>query len=225
MDNTKAVRSRNMRYKRPALASMSFNSIADELLDIGEACSDVQWFVENDTETLLNALDGDDEAEYEFRMAFADVSAKSEQLYSEITGWDIRDEYDDCTVALVGNRYRTVGYDSYEEDYFSLTSYEGQLAQTESGKRLMRHTKPEMLSTIGQCLGILIAFLDVRQSYDYLKATFDILRDENTSLLKTIREIEVAYEAAAEENFTAWADSTKRFDALIDHLPERIWLD
>ena len=74
-----------------------------------------------------------------------------------------------------------------EEDYYSLTAYDAQLAQTEAGKRLMRKTKADMLSTIGQCVGTLIAFLDLRQSYDYLKATVDILRDENTSLLKQIR--------------------------------------
>lgn len=65
---------------------------------------------------------------------------------------------DDCTVALIGNRYNTLGYDSEEEDYFSLTGYEQELAQTEAGKRLMRMTKAEMISTIGQCFGITLAF-------------------------------------------------------------------
>ena len=49
------------------------------------------------------------------------------------------------------------------------------MAQTEAGKRLMRRTKADMIATIGQCLGILLAFFDLRQQYDYLKATFDIL--------------------------------------------------
>ena len=95
---------------------------------------------------------------------------------------DFYREFDDATVALIGNRYNLVGYDSEEEDYFSLTSYEEGLAQTEAGKRLCRLTKTEMLSRIGWAFGLMLAFFDLRQKYDYLKATFDILRDENTSL-------------------------------------------
>jgi len=35
-----------------------------------------------------------------------------------------------------------------------------------------------MLSTIGQCVGTLLASLDLRQSYDYLKATFSIVKSK-----------------------------------------------
>ena len=89
----------------------------------------------------------------------------------------------------------------------------------------MRKTKTEMIATIGQCLCILIAFLDLRQQYDYLKATFDILRDENTSLLQQMKEIDAAYEAL----FTAdWVDrpaAEKRFDQLLATLPDRVWIE
>ena len=67
-----------------------------------------------------------------------------------------------------------------------------------------------MLSTIGQCVGTLIAFLDLRQSYDYLKATFDILRDENTSLLKQIKAIETAYDAADAVDWCSWKPEVKK---------------
>lgn len=89
----------------------------------------------------------------------------------------------------------------------------------------MRMTKPEMLSTIGQCMGILILFLDLRQSYDYLKATFDILRDVNTSLLDTIKEITEAYEAAEAVHFYEGYEETKRFNRLLDCLPDRAWIE
>ena len=135
------------------------------------------------------------------------------------------DIFDDCTVALIGNRYKTIGFDAEEEDYFSLTSYEQELAFTESGKKLMRMTKQEMIATIGQCLGITLAFMDVRQSYDYLKSTFDILRDENTSMLKKIKEINLAYEAANAENFVSYASQTKDFDRLVEAIPERFWIE
>lgn len=225
MSATKAERTRNLRYKRPALASLGYEITLSELDEISEACTDVHWFIDEGGESLLNALDGDEDAEYEFRMAFSDLEAKAEELSSAIRDWDIRDEFDDCTVALIGNRYRALGYDADEEDYFSLTGYEERLAYTESGKKLMRHTKAEMISRIGQCFGIVISFLDLRQSYDYLKATFDILRDENTSLLKIIKEVDVAYEKANEANFYDWYDECKRFNQLLSSLPIRVWLE
>lgn len=224
--NVKAKKASEMRYKRSALASMGYEAMWQELLDIQEACSDVRWYMEQGDETLLNALEEDEEAEWEFRMAFGDLDRQVEQLLSALAEYTVQEEYDDCTVALIGNRYNVIGYDSYEEDYYSLTGYEEALAQTEAGKRMMRHTKAEMLSIVGQCLGTLIAFLDIRQKYDYLKAAMDVLRDENTSLLKQIKEIDAAYEAAEKEGFQRiWEPEVRRFDALLEAIPDRMWIE
>lgn len=226
---TKAERTRNMRYKRPALDSLGFYSIQSELSDICEECENVTYFIENDEETLLNAFDGDEEEEYEFKMAFSDLEGKTCLLLDQLREYTeygrMCDVFDDCTVALIGNRYKTLGFDGEEEDYFSLTSYEQDLAFTESGKRIMRMTKQEMLSIIGQCLGIVIAFLDIRQSYDYLKSTFDILRDNNTSILKAIKEINNAYEEANEDGFRPGSVNTRKFDNLVNNLPEKMWIE
>lgn len=231
MNGTKADRARNLRYKRPALASMGFDALQTELWEIGEACDDIRWFVEQGDETLLNALDGDSDEEWEFRMAFSDLEAKADELdriINDCFRWDddgFARTYNDCTVALVGDRYRLVGYDFVEEDYYALTAFEEELAQTEAGKRLTRKTKAEMLSIIGQCFGLLLAFLDLRQQYDYLKAAFDILRDENTSLLRQIKEIDTAYAEADKAEWYGWLPAVKRFDQLLDCLPDRAWVE
>lgn len=217
---TPAERSRNLRYKRPALDSIGFWDIRNELDDISSRCADVHWWMDMDTDTLLNALDGDEDDAWEFKMAFADLEAKCDMLQNELHSYMMPDEqtYNDCTVALIGNRYNLVGYDSDEEDYYSLTGYESGLAETEAGKRLMRLTKKDMIATIGQCVGILLAYYDIRQQFDYLQATFDILRDKNTSLLDTIKEIEQLYDADQDD----WRD--KRFDTLLNTLPDEIWV-
>lgn len=90
----------------------------------------------------------------------------------------------------------------------------------------MRLTKKDMIATIGQSVGTLIAFLDLRQNYDYLKATFDILRDENTSMLKQIKAIEAAYEeACAVDWWHRKREDIERFDRLLDALPDRAWIE
>ena len=225
---SKETRTRCMRYKRPALASLGAEVVVSELEEIIEECDNIRYWVDQeDDETLLNALDGDEEEEWEFKVAFADLSAKAEELQTclwEIGFEDFYRDFDDCTVALIGNRYKMVGYDA-EEDYVALTSYESGFAEAEAGKRLMRRTKPDIIATIGQCFGIALAFIDLRQSYDYLKATFDILRDDNTSLLRLVKEIEGAYGDAAEDNFRTGELSVKKYDALLDALPQRAWVE
>lgn len=226
----RAERSRGLRYKRPALASMGYDHIRDELWEIQEACENIHYWMDQDDDTLLNALDGDDEDVWEFKMAFSDLEASADHLINSISEAchfleDFPRTYDDCTVALIGNRYRMIDYGDYEEDYYALCGFERELAQTEAGKRLMRRTKADMLSTIGQCLGIVVAFLDLRQRYDYLKATFDILRDENTSMLQQVKEIWNAYEEMDAADWSARPELERRFDRMLANLPERAWIE
>lgn len=221
MQQTKAERAKNLRYKRSALASIGWYNIREELDQISSDCYDVRWYIDSDEDNLVAALDGDEEEAFEFKLAFADLEAKCELLQSAIDEqWDLEDYFDDCTVALIGNRYETVGYDGYQEDYYSLTSFEQHLAETEAGKRVCRWTKAEMLSKIGQCMGILLAYYDIRQAHDYLKATMDILRGENMSILKVIKEIEAAYERQCDN----WRGDAE-FDRLCSTLPDRIWIE
>ena len=226
----KEQRTRALRYKRPALASMGYEHIQSELEEIVEACDDVAWFA-GDIDTLTAALDGSDEEAHEFMLACGDLSGQAglllEQLY-EVGEYDTEGTarmYDDCTVALIGNRYDLVGFDTLHEDYFSLTGYDTELAESEAGKRLMRRTKAEMLSTIGQSVGILVAFLDVRQKYDYLQATLDVLRDESGSILQAVKAINAAYEKAEGVGFQDFRQEAQEFERLLWAVPERMWVE
>lgn len=220
----KSERTRNLRYKKPALASLGYQNITEELYIIRDECEEIKWMVEDDDSGILqSAFDDNEDEEYEFRMAFSDLQCKAEQLFDEISeaeSYGLSEYFDDCTVSLIGNRYNLVGYDSYEEDYFSLVSSESSWAVSETNKRVMRMTKQEIIEKVGQCVGITLAFMDLRQQYDYLKATFDILRDENTSLLQTIKDIEKAY-----NEFQDSYQKEKEFDLLVKNLPEKMWVE
>lgn len=222
-----AEKARNMRYRRPMLAEMGWYEIENELNDIEEECGNVHWFLDNDEDSLVAALDGDEDEAYEFRMTFADIEGKCEMLRSainEISECCESDEYledlfNTCTVALIGNRYKLLGYDDLEEDYFSLCAYEENLATDEAGKRLMRMTKAQMISTIGQCFGILLAFADLRTQYDKLSGAMAILRQENVTILDTVKKINEAYERHCDK----WGGD-EEFTRLTNNLPDWAWI-
>jgi hypothetical protein len=226
---SKADRCRNLRYKKPALMNLGFFAITEKLDEIQEVCSDIHWAFDDD-ETLINACDGNDEEAWEFKMAFTEIEGEAYQLYECLRerfyyGDDPAREFDDCSVALIGKRYNAVGYDDYEEDYYSLTTYETHLATTEAGKRIMRKTKVEMLSTIGQVLGIILSFQNLEMKYEYLKATIDIFRDANMSILQVIKEIEQLYSDIFCDDYRKCRNAEKEFDALVKELPDKYWVE
>jgi len=121
-DQTRAAKSKMMRYKRPALASMGYEKIRWELEEILEACEEVCYYNQEryystEDENLLSAFDDDETAEWEFRIGFSELASSAEQLDEAMRNLCRQVDYDDCTVALVGNRYNLVGYDYEEEDY------------------------------------------------------------------------------------------------------------
>lgn len=235
IQKSKAERSRNLRWRKPALAGLNYYEMTDKLDEIQEACGDIHWAYDDD-ETLINALDSDEEEAWEFKMAFSELEAEAYQLsekffevfrnYSDMEDidHDFEKAFNDCSVALIGNTFNAVGYDGVQEDYLNLTGYQQGLAFTESGKRIMKLTKKDMLSQIGQTLGIILSFQNVELKYEYLKATIDIFRDENTSILKQIKSVEQAYKLADEVGFEEWDERTKDFDRLVAQLPDKIWI-
>lgn len=148
---TAKIKAKELRFKRPALEDMDYNSLVSSLQEIQDDCIDIQYTVADD-DKLIAALDGDDEEAYEFKMAFAELENNAFKLAEAIENpvfEEAEEEYDDCTVSLVGDIYNLIGYDTYEKDYYKLTSYESEYATSEAGKRLMRKTKADMLNTIG----------------------------------------------------------------------------
>ena len=228
----KAIRTIRM---RPLLQELNLSEIVEKVVEIEEACGEVQWFVEQGDESFLNALDGDDDAAWEFRMMFSDLTGKTDELYAALR--DVQrtlepKDFDDCIVGLLGNRYKPMFgiYDEgrESEDYQSLTGFAADCAETDAGKRLMRLTKKDMLARIGQCLGIVLAYSDLNMQYESLNSTFEIIRGDNMTYLKLIREIDEAYlkaEKASDGFRYQWQPECKAFDSLLENLPDRAWLE
>lgn len=222
-------RAKALRYKRPALATLGWYTITQEIQDIIDACEDIRW-IDDSSDVVQEVLSGDEDDGTGYRMDFAQLAGDAERLQSAM--WDAFGEesedgnttFDDCTVALLGNRFECIGYDSIEQDYYHLTRYEDDLAQKESAKRVMRMTKAEMISTIGQDIGLLIAFYDLRQRYDYAKAALATATEHNLDTLRTVKAIEEAYDAWCEGGCRVYGSESDRLERAANDLPDVFWI-
>lgn len=222
----KAEKAKAMMYKKAALAELNIETIVNELEEICVDCDEVEYFM-SDEESLIDALDGDEETEYEFKMMFCDLAAESEHLFDTLNENYITEHFNDLFVGIMSKGfdcYEIVGFDSYEEDYFHLSSFETNWAKNESAKRLKRLTKDELLSVCGQCFGIAMSYINVKFKYDHLKATFDILKGENGAILKAVKEIERLYNDMFDDDYIN-REAENKFNKYLNHLPERIWIE
>lgn len=112
----KAEKAKAMMYKKAALAELNIETIVNELEEICVDCDEVEYFM-SDEESLIDALDGDEETEYEFKMMFCDLAAESEHLFDTLNENYITEHFNDLFVGIMSKGfdcYEIVGFDSYE---------------------------------------------------------------------------------------------------------------
>lgn len=227
---TAATKAKNLRYKKPIVSNMNLFYIKDQLYEIIEACEEIRWYTDSDDgdDSLVNALLGDEDEAYEFRMAFAELGAECEQMLYDLEGEWVPDCFDLLFVAAKSGDYMGgySGYDSYEGDYFGISLLDEKYAEQESKTKLMRLKKEDLILAVQQCLKIYSSFISLNTRYDSLKAAIDILRDDNTEIIKVTKEINKLYEAAASTQ-TEYVGSTKGwidFDKYLEELSQEMWL-
>lgn len=218
-DELRAKAARELRYKKPILERLNYEAITSELWDIQSKCDELLYMEDVDRDAILDALDGDEDDAEEYRMTFADISADCERLISVISDAYIEENFDAFLVTANGGFYKTVGYDSYEEDYFALIGYEPELAQSEAAKRIMRLTKQEIVSLARTVFGVIAAYTDLVQHYDKLEAVYNIVKGENAELLSAVKRIDEAYERYIE------TQDVSAYDKVLYQLPDRAWLE
>lgn len=167
---------------------------------MGELISDVQWFVE-DEENLVNALAGDEDEAYSFKMAFSDLAAELQQFEEDLEEQWIPECFDDLFPAAGADFFGGfLGYDSYEHDYFGLEPFQYKWAEQEAEKRICRMTKKELLEAVGACLKVYTAYIALQYRYDCLEASLKIIQEKNLEGLKLVKAIEEQYDIAELES-------------------------
>ena len=227
-EETKRMKAKNLRYKKPIAKGLTLDDIREALWDIMDACADVQYYVDQDDETLVNALDGDEDDAFEFKMMFADLTAECEQMDRDLQETYIP-EYFDLFFVAVNKGGEMLGFDTYERDYFGLDGFEGELASKEAAKKMKRLTKDQLIEAAQVCFKVYQSFIGLQYRYDCIKAALDILRDENTGRLQMVRRIEEAYVRADEEtDGFRWdfrgGPALKELESLIGNLPQEAWV-
>ncbi|GAA6283527.1 hypothetical protein F190043G2_01980 [Blautia caecimuris] len=224
-EETKRYKAKQMRYKKPIAKDLNLDKIKEDLWDIQEACEEIRWYTDSEDgeDSLVNALAGDEDEAYEFKMAFADLCAECERIQEDLQEEWVPECFDIFfVVAGAGDLF---GWDSYEQDYSGIDCAES-WAEDEAKKKLKQMTKDELIASVRQCFKVYQAYISLKNRYDSLKAAIDILRDQNTGYLQVIKEIEKLYELASKDEWTMneYSKESREWKRYTDALPQEAWI-
>lgn len=229
-EDTKRIKAKELRYKRPIVKDLNLESIVQNLWDIQEECDNIRWYCDTDEETLINALDGDEDQAFEFKMMFSDLCAECERMCRDLEEEWVPEYFDIFFVVMgAGQNFGGIlGFDIYEQDYFGIDCLDA-FAEEEGKKILKRLTKDNLIAAARQCFCIYQSYIALRYRYDCLKASMDILRDKNTGYLQMVKQIEDLYEKANRETCGfEWVYGKrpllKEFNRLLDNMPQEAWI-
>ena len=229
INETKRQKARELRFKKPIVKDINFDKITEDLWCIMEECEEIRWYTDSDDgeDSLLNALDGDEDEAYEFKMAFANLCAECERMRDDLQEEWVPECFDIFFVAAgAGESYGgLLGWDSFECDYFGIGGIDS-LAEDEAKKKLKQMTKDELITAIRQCFKVYQAYIGLRNRYNSLEAAIDILRDKNTGVLQTVKEIEKLYDQAAEHQgiYAEYSKEWREFERYTNALPPEAWI-
>lgn len=228
-EESKIIKAKQLRYKKPIAKNLNFEKIKEDLWDIQGDCNDIRWYTDSEdgTDSLINALDGDEDEAYEFKMAFGDLCAECEKMREDLECEWVPECFDLFFVVIgAGELYGgLLGYDAYEQDYFGLSCTDA-FVEDEVKKKLKQMTKDDMIAAARQCFRVYQSYIGLRNRYDNLKAAIDILRDRNTGVLQAVKEIERLYEAVSMDKWTRdeYSKESRDWKRYTDSLPPEIWI-
>lgn len=229
MSQDKEKQTRKLRYSKSIISKFNYEEIINTLSDIQGECDNIRYMVEDD-DILASALGDNDEEAYEFKMMFSDLSGKAEQLYEILNEYnsteDISEYFDQITAGISeGSGLNYYAWDSVEEDFFRVTSYEGTICVQESIKKLLRMKKEDLISCCNRVFRIMLAYLDLKYKYDYLSATLEILNDEQHGIIDMVKELDRLYKLAEADKFEYYSESLKNYEKALKAVPDRMWIE
>lgn len=225
VEEKKRRKAKELRYRKPIMKNLNLDFIREDLYYIAEECENVKYWIDTDNETLINALDGDEDEADEFKMMFDTLVYECERLRDDL---DSCDEYIpicfDLFFVAIADSGEILGYDEYEGDYYGIGYYEKLAAKEDSIKKIKKLTKDNLIEDATVCFRIYQAYIALRHRYDCLKASMDILKDENTGYLEIVKQIDEIYKESEKADFSEFARETKELDRLVGMMPDIAWI-
>lgn len=156
-------------WRKTMLQRLSLDDIRSDLDEISEA-GDYYGY---EDESLGEYYE-------EYRPLFNELSTGAYDLLETIERIEEYDgeaftDWDDFTVALIGPVRKVLGYDSDEMDYFEMLTCDEDAAVLEAEKRLQRLTKAQLIAMFRQVMISLVAYWDIKGSFDTLSAVVNEL--------------------------------------------------
>lgn len=228
-EETKRFKAIQLRYKKPIVKDLNLETITQDLWDIQEECENVRWYTDSEDgeDSLINALDGNEDEAYEFKMAFADLCAECERMFEDLREEWVPECFDILFVAAGAGDAGggLLGWDSFEQDYFGISCTDD-YAEDEAKKKLKQMTKDDLIAAVRQSFKVYHAYIGLRNRYDSLKAAIDILRDQNTGYLQVVKEIEKLYEKVSKDEWSRheYSQDSKEWKQYTNALPQEAWI-
>jgi len=193
-------------WKKSMLEKLDYGSITNWLYEIGENGD-------------MYGYDGGDDGYYqEYKELFDDLSDGAYVLLEALEESNARDNWDDMTVALLGQTQKVLGFNAAEEDYFGMLNREEDWAVEEAKKRLERMTKADLIKNFRMVLVTLVSFFDLKAAHDCLTSIVQELDEKGALLAQKNEKINQIYGDLTGKN-------GKQFDDLIANLPQRMWVE
>lgn len=192
------------------LQSFSLYNIKDFLYEIGD---------NGDCYGYDRCEQGESGYYQEYKELFDELSAGAYALREAMESYDLEDNWDDMAVALLGYQQRVLGFDSVEDDYFAmLNTYQEDFAVEEAEKRIKHLSKDEMIRTFRKVLVTLTLFYDIKATHDCLTSIVEELDYRGAMLAEKNNRINQLYEDLTGKN-------GEEFDAIVELIPQRMWIE
>lgn len=193
-------------WKKSILQTLSLSDIYTWLYEIGE--NGDPYGYENSEEGYYQ----------EYKEHFDELSCGAYSMLEALNDYDLKENWNDMIVALLGETHRVLGYDALETDYFHMLAFEEEWAQEEAIKRIKRLSKYDMIRCFRKVMTTLVLFFDLKSAHDCLTSIVEELDERNAIFKQKSMEIDRLY-----QDLTLKCDT--EFEAAIAKLPQRMWVE
>lgn len=203
-------------WKKSMLAKMDLASVRASLYEIAENGDAYGYEYGDEAGYYVEYKDQFDELAAQAGMLQDAVDAAISEKYMD--EYELAEQWNDITVAMLGELYTVLGFDCVEMDYYGILAPEEEWAQEEARKRLERLTKAQLLDRFAFVWKVLILFYDLKASHDCLVAIVEELDEKGALLERKNDAIDRIYEDIT-------GKSGDDFDAMLRTIPQRMWVE